>query len=378
MTVMLLIGAGVANANALSCQGWTIISSPNHPSRNNFLNGVAALSTRDVWAVGDAVNVNTGVGKTLTEHWNGTAWSIVASPNLGFVSTQNTLKVIAAVSPTDIWAVGDAINFSMGGEATLIEHWNGTTWRIVASPNPGTFNALSGVAVVSASDIWAVGSFSPSKIGQTLIEHWDGTAWSVVPSPNPGSSNDALTSVAVVSATDIWAVGINSNANMEATLVEHWDGTAWSVVPSANPSATQNVLYGVKVVSQNNIWAAGFFLNSDGISESTLIEHWDGTTWSVVPSPNGPLNGNILYGITVVSAKSIWAVGETTDNSSTNQTLIEQWNGTMWRVVSSPNIGSQDILFGAGAVPETKQVWAVGYYANKSNVPQTLTEFYCQ
>src|SRR5439155_2801184 len=70
---------------------------------------------------------------------------------------------------------------------TLTEHWDGSTWSIVPSPSQGTgHNYLRSVAVVGTSDIWAVGYISFGTTSQTLIEHWDGSSWSIVSNPNPG------------------------------------------------------------------------------------------------------------------------------------------------------------------------------------------------
>ncbi len=81
------------------------------------------------------------------------------------------------------------------------------TWKIVSSPNVGTGtygNQLNAVAVVSASNVWAVG-FSPSPSGtplyiqQSLVEHWNGSNWSVVSSPNPANEPDVeLNGVAAI------------------------------------------------------------------------------------------------------------------------------------------------------------------------------------
>ena len=76
-----------------------------------------------------------------------------------------------------------------GGVAqTVTEHWNGKIWTVVARPDAGTQNNhLSGVTAISATDVWAVGDFQTSTgsgtVFQTLTEHWDGTAWSIVPQP---------------------------------------------------------------------------------------------------------------------------------------------------------------------------------------------------
>jgi hypothetical protein len=108
------------------------------------------------------------------------------------------------------------------------------SWSGLQPPSPGADNnELSGVAVLSPCDAWTVGSLNNSSgLQQTLVEHWNGTAWTVVPSPDPGSLDDALAGVRAVSASDIWAVGADDIPGIEQTLIVHWDGHTWSHVTS--------------------------------------------------------------------------------------------------------------------------------------------------
>ena len=107
--------------------------------------------------MGTYADADTNDGRTLIEHWNGTAWSVVPSPDpddSGY--SDDFLTAVGALSPSAIWAVGDYE--SRGRTKTLIVHWNGTTWNQVASPSPGSAdNQLDGVWAVSANDVWAVG-----------------------------------------------------------------------------------------------------------------------------------------------------------------------------------------------------------------------------
>jgi hypothetical protein len=196
-------------------------------------------------------------------------------------------------------------------------------------------------------------------------------SWKVVSSPSPGSGGNFLSGVAAVSANNAWAVGYSFNSGgIPQTLIEHWNGTSWKVIPSPNVDSFSNFLSGVGAVSAHDVWAVGYYLNSIG-TDITLIEHWDGTSWKVIPNPNAGGSG-ALSGVAVVSASDVWAVG-----SSSSQTLTEHWNGTSWKVVSSPNVGSHDnFLNGVAQIPSSSNVWAVGYYMSSSS-SRTLTEFYC-
>ena len=87
--------------------------------------------------------------------------------------------------------------------------------------------------------------------------------------PNPGVVN-YLSSVAVRAANDVWAAG----AADSATLIEHWDGKVWRVVPSPNHANAYNSLSGVAwVPATHDVWAVG---SSSGQSapyaQQTLIE----------------------------------------------------------------------------------------------------------
>jgi hypothetical protein len=109
--------------------------------------------------------------KPAIEHWDGTSRSIVSSPNPNPAPTKDTaLYGIAAISANDIWAVG-AGNFStISGTATLIEHWDGTTWTIIISPDPGNAsNALFGVAALSDGTVVAVGEQQNSGFDPTAL-----------------------------------------------------------------------------------------------------------------------------------------------------------------------------------------------------------------
>src|SRR5207249_1971044 len=170
-------------------------------------------------------------------------------------------------------------------------------------------------------------------VAQTLVEHWNGTSWSIISSPNVGTGNNFLEAVACISAANCWAAGYYFNGSGFAqTLVEHWNGMSWSIVPSNNSNAAQNnYLYGVTCTSTTNCWAVGYFFN--GSSSQALIERWDGTAWAIAISPS---TANRLFGVTCGLAPECWAVGDYSPSGHA-QTLIENWDGTSWAIVSSPN-----------------------------------------
>jgi hypothetical protein len=286
---------------------------------------VTCVSASECWAVGYYYNGSTGSYQTFTERWGGTSWAVVTSPN-PTVTSGSALFGVTCTSGSDCWAVGFSI-LPVVGNQTLIERWDGTSWTIVTSPNtlPVVDNFLQGVTCASSSDCWAVGYSTVGVANQTLVERWDGNSWAIVTSPNAGvAQNNFLQAVTCASAADCWAVGY-STASSSQTLVERWDGNSWAIVTSPNTSATQNnFLQAITCASPTDCRTTGYYYT--GSANQTLIEQWDGTSWTITVSPNiGATHNNVLSGVTCASTSDCWAVGYYNDASGYAQTLTERF-----------------------------------------------------
>lgn len=375
LLAVMFVTARVAQAASTWSENWRIVNSPNMGSNNNFVSALAAISTNDVWATGHFTIPGTHTDHGLIEHWDGSRWSLVPNPNPG--TRSYFIKAVSAVSPNDVWAVGFSKDQNGNNPKTLTEHWDGSQWSIIPSPNVGTDSFLLGDVAISSSNVWAVGLGIRSSGGSALIEHWNGTKWSLVSSPNVGSPFYSLGEARAISANDIWAVGSASDTrNVFHTLVEHWDGTQWNIVRSPNVGSNNNFLNSVTTVSVNDVWAVGTSTNNSHINK-TLIEHWDGTQWSVVPSPNGRSSNNFLGEVSAASANDIWTVGAYNNTNNVSLTLIEHWNGSKWSIVPSPNFDLGNNYLTGLTVVSTNDVWAVGGYANSGNINRTLIEHCC-
>jgi hypothetical protein len=243
-------------------------------------------------------------------------WSSVPT---AYVSGENFLiQAMASPAAGDVWAVGYHYE-SVGGATefrTLAEHYNGTRFIIVPTPDRETnppVDMLMGAAGAAADDVWAVGSSSPAgQPAQTLIEHWNGTAWAIVPSPDPGSRGDNLEGVAALGPDNVWAVGARQNAGnfFERPLALHWNGTAWTSKPVPNaPGCTgHSYLTAVTAVATSNAWATGWCGSGGNGPTFAYIEHWNGTNWSVAAGRGITPTGSELFGISAVGAY-VWAVG---------------------------------------------------------------------
>jgi hypothetical protein len=158
---------------------WSRVKSRNPSLTSNQLYGVSADSSTDAWAVGLYFsNMSRSDERTLTIRWNGLSWSRVPSPP--WAHQYNTLSGVSARRPTDVWAVGSYC-CTGGNGYTLVLHWDGSAWsRVSTPPGPGSGPELLAVDAVSATDAWAVGDYSSPTLGTaTLIMHWDGTTWTV-------------------------------------------------------------------------------------------------------------------------------------------------------------------------------------------------------
>ena len=258
-----------------------------------------------------------------------------------------TFTATAAIADNDIWAVGTS-NSGTSSSSPVAVHFNGTSWSVVPTPTGIQASAFQGVAAVASNDVWAVGyqQVSSTGLAQPLIEHWDGTSWSVVPSPNltPGG---LLKAVTAISTNNVWAVGEDDNLSVD--LVEHWDGTSWSVVSSPAFNGYGEVLYGISADASNDVWAVG---DSPGV-----ILHFNGTSWSRTDLPPARVGGPALKAVAAVSPSDVWAVGMVRPSNSNWVGLTEHWDGTNWVRVANAAPGVS--ITGIAAI-SASDIWAVG------------------
>lgn len=159
---------------------------------------MSADAPGDVWAVGSQGQPSFRDRQILVEHWDGSSWRLSPAPDASF---NDVLAGVSALSPTDAWAVGSYSTGGTGRNHLLIEHWNGTAWSIQSHPD--ILGELDAVEAVSTTDVWAVGTAG----GKTLAMHWNGASWTQVPTPNRGSQTNALSDISARSSASILAVG---------------------------------------------------------------------------------------------------------------------------------------------------------------------------
>jgi IPT/TIG domain-containing protein len=309
-------------------------------------------------------------------------WNIVASQNShapNDPTMDNELNGVSAISATDGWAVGDFVITYPNSPSGVIrqpmaEHWDGTGFTLpTAQPLPessqGGDSVLTSVAMIATNDVWAVGL---SKINNytgsasvVLVEHYDGSAWHVITGLiNPTGSN-ALFGVKALAANDVWAVGRSQDSpSVARTLIEHYDGISWTIVPSPNPFGPNafNQLSDVLPLSRTDVWAVGTGLsNVTGAFPEGFIEHWDGTAWTEPPYVTRglpPTNTATSYNDVAGVKGDIWIVGWMS-TGSTAQPFTQHYDGQAWTITNAPSPGQDDQLIGV-RYTATNDVWAFG------------------
>ena len=349
---------------APSAGGWTVQKAQLLGTSDNSVGAIAGSSPTDVWALGDflpdAAHSNQDVTLTFAEHYNGKTWTVVRTPNTGpnFNSFYG-----GAASQGWAWAVGEHLN-SQYQDRALVEVWNGKAWSIANVPQPGDVrDMLFAASALSPSDVWVVGDQeSGNGRFETLAEHWNGSTWTVVPTPDPGSSGNHLYAVDAVSPDDVWAAGQQLGAQApDNGLVEHWDGQSWSVIPMPASTSASVLLDGIAVTAADTVWVDGE-ADSPAGGGRPLIESYSGGTWQTasLPASAGSIWTN-LYGITVAGG-TVWADGTYVDpKTDNNNTLILSGTDGVWTVDAGPEPGSGSNILG-GITTIGGHLWAAGVY----------------
>jgi hypothetical protein len=232
---------------------------------------------------------------------------------------------VSALAPNHAWAVG-FWDDSNGFPNPLVEHWDGASWTVQPAPATGSFiNQLNSVTAISATDVWAVGFAQDPEFGETdaLIEHYDGSAWTIV--TQPASRFKSLSGVAAASSHDVWAVGSQfggAGVSPSDGLVEHWDGVSWSVIPSPDPAGFDLALSAVAAHTTTDAWAVGWSHQSSSSPRVSVAEHWDGARWSPVPMVGLGTADNALFGVTEAVSGQVFGAGVRASGAAVGRTLI--------------------------------------------------------
>lgn len=287
----------------------------------------------------------------------------------------NILSDVSAARASDAWAVG-ATSPSSGRYLTLARHWDGTRWTTVPTPNPGdpqeSVNVLNAVADIAPADAWAVGYYRTGTLhSDSLILHWDGNAWTQFRSASPGPDVSVFLEVDAISPDNAYTLGYSCTAGRpKATLpmgevprdctplVEHWNGTRWSMV-SRHLADTSSV----DGLSDSDVYAAGTHVTGTypHLRYRTEVAQFDGKRWIEMAVPNPGRHGSQLTRIIETAPNDVWAIGTrmwAQGDHGVDSLVMLHWDGDVWSVVRGGalrSVGYCDDLSGSG--PD--DVWSV-------------------
>jgi hypothetical protein len=217
-----------------------------------------------------------------------------------------------------------------------------------------------------------------------------GSAWQVLPTVNQQANqvtNSQFLGVSLASPTDGWAVGAFDDDDAVAhPLVEHWNGTTWTLGTAPQPSGLAAQLTGVDELSPSNVWAVGYSEGDSGVtSDLPLIEQWNGTSWSMAAGVSLPAGASgVLNAIGGSGPDDLWAVGYTLSaDQSQESLLIEHFNGTAWASVPFPSqfsacdSGLSDCFLDATAVAASApgNAWLAGNVAQPNDTQHLLAQW---
>jgi hypothetical protein len=365
VTAVTFVGMTAQPAEAAP-QKWSVTSSPDVGSGDDFA-GVSCLGSAFCAAVGSY----DGGDRTLTELWNGSSWSVTASPSPG--GDPDELFGVSCFDADSCMAVGWYYNTSIEDYDTLALYWDGSSWSMTTTPSPSVQSVLYGVSCTALNSCMAVGYDDGVSGFVTLVESWNGSVWSVVSSPNVGPYNSVLQSVSCLNSVTCMAVGWYDGSSGSETLVESWNGSMWSVVSSPDPGSGNNELLGVSCFNSTSCTAVGLY--SVGFGPSlTLVETSSGRTWSAVVSENKGERSNQLRSVSCTSTSNCVAVGYREVPDRNDRTLVESSGPRGWHIARSRNPAATDQLFALNCIG-SRSCQAVGDNGSGSVISQaTLVE----
>jgi len=352
-------------ASAEAAVSWTKVTTPNRGTVASALLDVAAVpNSTTAWAVGYSYDSSVAAYRTLTERWNGTSWRIVASPNPS-ASGYSELTKVDATAASNVWAIGYDTSLATG----LILRYNGSSWSRMTAP---AGIALRGIDVVSPTEVWVAG-YSGS---QATVARWSNGSWSTrFTLPASGRHLSVFEGIAVDASGQVWAVGWDRDYDAPgrpvSSLVAHFDGSAWARETTPNPD-DRNTLTDVTAVG-GDVFAVGVAQDTSGggITGTPLILRKHTGAWSSLAVPAGDESDGQLQSVAAVSGTSVWTVGYYySSGQGIHQPLLMQWTanggaGTLRAYEPAPPLGVAATAWGVAAMT-SGTVWAVGYQSTSS------------
>ncbi|MDX6307103.1 MAG: hypothetical protein QOI06_149 [Nocardioidaceae bacterium] len=243
---------------------------------DTFIEDATAISATDAWLVGDLRTNAHGGLKPVSYHWSGNSWERV---NLPATKGRRTgLFGVSGTSSTDVWGVGATVNrVGTRDPETYVVHWDGSAWSRVTTPSPGAEeNILGHVAAVTPGNVWALGeTAAPAGQPHSLLEHEVHGVWKVV-DLRAAFRGYTFIDIGGDRPNDVWLVGFQAAGTGFATVAVQWNGRTWHRTPTPNPGG-DSFLEAVSVSGPGATWAVG---DIEGIEHRPPLRLlWNGHAW---------------------------------------------------------------------------------------------------
>ncbi len=313
------------------------------------LAAVSCATPADCFAVGTFWDLHES-DRGLIDHWNGARWSVQSTTSRRHVIGWSGVSCPAA-----------AVCTAVGGPATLwADRLGSKSWQLQHLPAvPGPERWLRAVSCLSGKFCMAVGLSGQLTNSRPLAERWNGRHWSreTVPQPPAGFGGE-LKGVQCTAPDACIAVGDYGSGvgqGGQKVLAERWNGSRWSVMPTPNPRGDTIELTGISCTSKSWCEAAGDYSHSGQGTFFGLIEHWSGTRWRIehVAGPAGRADMFEFEAISCRARGSCAAVGDSADKHLRGYVLAEHLAGGVWSAQPTPNPpGLGATLFGVSCVAD--------------------------
>jgi hypothetical protein len=326
--------------------------------------GVAAVSPTDVWAVGARIGQHPvkhalAASQSLVEHWDGRHWRVTPVPDVG------GLDAVVAVNSHDVWAAAKGRYAAAFGRGSFL-HWNGSAWRrVAAATKPGA--TLLALAATGPEDVWAIGA---TGTGRGVVEHWNRRAWRVVAIPPLvgliAKRDVELTGIVAPKRGDVWVAGIISprprshGRDFARALVLHWNGQGWQRLPGPHPGRNIDSVVSIGLDGSGRIWLGGTFEtdrpNGHIVAFGALLAVRMGGGWVTRPLPGSYRNAYTPVSMGGARQDDVWAVGS---GEWASGRFVGHWNGRTWALVAFQPPGEAITPFAVTTLTPS-DAWLVG------------------
>jgi hypothetical protein len=359
---------------------WKLTAPIAPKAENSYLFSVSCISADACYAVG-YYEPTFGTDLNLAEFWNGTAWSDQDIPPSATDFSQ--LYSVSCTTIDSCTAVGTSKN-SSDVYSTFAERWGGSKWAIEATPDPTNADGsvLYAVSCASAQQCVAVGEWSMPPDGHPNVPfalYWDGTKWHLSTTSLPPGPviYSGLQGVSCVSSADCIATGYyQSSSGFISTIAESWNGTGWSLEKAAEVGEVPSYLYGVSCRTGSPCMAVGYFTDGAGGTRA-LAELRTSGTWTIVVTPNASEGDDTssLVSVWCSNQQNCLAVGDYQSRAGSYRTLVEAWNGKSWSIQTTPNpAGASDSYLDYISCTSPTACIAVGYYSTAAFASLAFSE----